>query len=700
MRAPLRRFLAKNPLCAPLSALVCSLAGSWFIAVAALAVAIPLFCGLRRIALCSLLSGVYGWEFQHFRNEENTRIQAVWLDPERAALEITGSVVRTLGSSVILEDSGTGRRIEVSGGSAFPEMHEGERWRVEGIPEKIRNSPFPGSFDKRSWLADMDCLCHLEAYRAEKADDGTPFSKFLAGSRYIRRRLASALGRGVDTNTPGYQTLVSLVLGEKSLSSPETIEVFRRCGCLHVFAVSGLHMGLAALLAALFFRVLRCSPRLSDALTLVLLALYLYITGFPVSAVRAFVMIAVLLGGRLLRRQSSPINVWCSAAFLILLVDPRQLTSASFQLSFVLYAVVVFGSLWTLRGAAWWAPDDYIPFRIRTRMEHIRSATDSWCRGLAVVSLLAWMCSLPLTACHFRTINLFGFAINILIAPLLPWIMGLGLSSLVLSWIPSMAIHLNKAAWLSASLLFRLAEYPASQPASYLPIETPPPADTVQIFVFPYGGHACLLGSPGLLIDCGTKSDARHRLLPALFAKNSHPAAFLATHAHNSQIGGRNLILARYPKIHRLAAPEAGSSPLNFDTNAGRFTLYPPRSLPGRIVADDASPVVLWERDGRRLLFAGEAPLPTLLQLPEEARRADVLVIGMHTWNNALDREWILSTGAAAVYLLPPSGGFSPSRRQNAAAAQAVELKPESFTTFRLSEQPKGKRIDLGESLP
>lgn len=682
IRNALRRFATKNPLAFPLLTLVCSLSGATLLS--PVSVALPVVCRLYRVGVCALLAGLYGWGVHCRYEAEPMQVYAGWLSPECVSLRLSGLVVRTMGNSALMKDDATGRLIEVSGGRAFPKMQEEERWCVEGVPREILNEPYPGGFDRKRWLANLGCYCHLDVCVAERMDSGTLFGRFLAGASYFRRSLALMLARGCDVSSAGYQTLVSLMLGEKKLSDPQTIDVFRRSGCIHIFAVSGLHTGVIALLVALFLRMAHCSPRLTVMMTICLLTVYLYITGFPVSAVRAYVMIVLFFCARLLRRQSSSVNVWCAAAFLILTIDPRQLTSAGFQLSFALYAAVICGARWALHGRTWWGPDPYIPYRIFSQREKWRSASDSWARGLAVVSLTAWLCSLPLMAWHFHTINLFGFVVNILIAPLLPCTMGLGLSALFFSWIPGLSLWLNKAACLSASVLFHLAEYSADVPHAYLPTSLPPPSDTVQIFTFPYGGYACLLGNPGLLVDCGSERDAEHRLLPSLFARNTPPVAFLPTRHTVRQIGGRFAVMRQYSQMHLLAVPLHDTAPLRFETAAGRFTVYPPAPPLGRPLADDAAPVILWENASCRMLYVGAASLRTLMLLPPQERCADAVILGAHAWDAASDAEWLQSTNARAVYRLPDAQASPESPLLP--CGKTVSIPPESYTRFRLSE--------------
>ena len=679
----MRRFLARTPFFLPLAAVAGAVMGNswWLLSIAAVLVAFAF--GRRRIALAALLGALCCWAYLARNQAREEEARSLWLNPPEQTVEVTGSITRAFRSTALLDDERTGRTVEL-GGLLLPPARPGERWKIEGCTREIEAPVFPGEFDRRQWLASLGCIAHLDVLAATREGSGSWPSRMLGWAESARDSLAQSLGRGVDRESAAYQTLVSLVLGEKNRADPETIDTFRRSGCLHAFAVSGLHIGLLALLAGGLLRLAHCPPRTRHALLLLVLGVYLFITGFPVSAVRAYAMVAVFLGARLLRRPCTLANTWCAAAFLILLINPEQLFQAGFQLSFAIYAMIAAGGAYLNRSPGWWAADALIPRRLLTRPERLRNAAGAWARGLVVISLLAWLASLPAAAYHFRAIPLYGFAANVMIAPLLPVAMGLGLFAAAVSGLPCMLPWANKAACFAAGALLQTAEIPANWPGCYLPVEKPAPADAAAIFAFRYS-TACVLGNPGVLVDCGSANDARFRLAPALFASNYAPAAIVLTRTGASPSGGLQTILQTYP---RMAQPPFHALPKRawqLVTRAGRFTVYPPALPAWRATADDYAPVVLWEHEGRKLLYVGSASLDTVRRLPERCRRADCLVVGSHRYRHALDDEWIASTGAKRVYLLPDAvrehSGFADQYEYG-----ARPIAPNSCATFRLSD--------------
>ena len=65
------------------------------------------------------------------------------------------------------------------------------------------------------------------------------------------------------------------------------------------------------------------------------------IAGFPVSAQRAYVMVALVLRAVLLDRQVLPMRSLALAAIIVLLIMPSSVLGPSFQLSFAATMAII-----------------------------------------------------------------------------------------------------------------------------------------------------------------------------------------------------------------------------------------------------------------------------------------------------------------------------------------------------------------------
>jgi ComEC/Rec2-related protein len=122
----------------------------------------------------------------------------------------------------------------------------------------------------------------------------------------------------------------SLTTGERTFPNHVNL-LLRRLGIVHLFVISGLHVGLLFILLGKVFSPL---SRLSKGLAIgVVLIAYLSFLGWPVSAVRAGIMIG--LGGisYYMRRRTHPVDILCSVFLILMCWDPFIVFDVGFQLS-------------------------------------------------------------------------------------------------------------------------------------------------------------------------------------------------------------------------------------------------------------------------------------------------------------------------------------------------------------------------------
>src|SRR6056297_67146 len=144
----------------------------------------------------------------------------------------------------------------------------------------------------------------------------------------------------------GYKSrayFASLVFGDTSLLSEEQEQSIGMSGLSHLFAVSGLHIAILYGFLIKLSEFIRLKNRwFKSVAVLSLLFGFISITGFPVSAVRAFLFIAVLELSRIAKRKYDLLNSLLIAALIVLTLNPYQIYSPGFQLSFGAVASIHF----------------------------------------------------------------------------------------------------------------------------------------------------------------------------------------------------------------------------------------------------------------------------------------------------------------------------------------------------------------------
>ncbi len=262
----------------------------------------------------------------------------------------------------------------------------------------------------------------------------------------IRRRIEAALPGD------GGHLAAALVTGDRGGIAQSTQDAMRASGLAHMLAISGLHM---ALIAGTAFWLIRALLALSAGLALnrpikkwaaagalAVAAVYLGISGAGIATQRAFVMLAFMLVAVMLDRPAITLRNVALAAFVILVLAPESITTASFQMSFAATVALVAGyealTVWRERRLQ-------LDMRGATGvLGRLRRATTS----LVVTSLIAGLATAPLAAFHFQRVAPLTLVANLAAMPVVGTIvMPMALAALVLMPFGLEALPLAVMGW-------------------------------------------------------------------------------------------------------------------------------------------------------------------------------------------------------------------------------------------------------------
>jgi competence protein ComEC len=198
----------------------------------------------------------------------------------------------------------------------------------------------PGSFDFRRWMESVGDLYFVGSIKSphliEKLPALTshPLRALLQG---LRTKLLAEIDRlyppwSVDGRCGA--VLKAVLLGDRSSLDSDTIENFRETGLYHLLVISGLHVGLLALIIGFLLRFLPLGETSRAAVLLACLLIFAALVEQRAPTLRATLMIAAYLVGRTLYRERSLLNAVALAALVLLAWRPAWLFESGFQLSF------------------------------------------------------------------------------------------------------------------------------------------------------------------------------------------------------------------------------------------------------------------------------------------------------------------------------------------------------------------------------
>src|SRR2546427_8513959 len=131
-----------------------------------------------------------------------------------------------------------------------------------------------------------------------------------------------------------------MVIGEEAFIDHDTRIDFQRSGTYHILVVSGMNVSILAFVVFWILRRMRITELPATLLTILFCFAYAFLTEVGAPVWRATLMCTIYLGTRLLYRDRAMVNALGAATLGLLIFDPRQLFTASFQMTFVCVLIV------------------------------------------------------------------------------------------------------------------------------------------------------------------------------------------------------------------------------------------------------------------------------------------------------------------------------------------------------------------------
>ena len=287
--------------------------------------------------------------------------------------------------------------------SPFNSYQKEDRLKVSG---KIKEpSNFQG-FNYQGYLAKKGISSVMYYPKIEKIKEGYTLLN-------IKQTFSDNIKK--HFSPPHSSLLEAITLGNRQDMSSDFKEKLNRAGLSHITAISGMHIIIIAELIAALLLFLGLHRKYLFYGVAGILLLYLLLVGFRASIVRAIIMGLIVFWGEKIGRPAVSITSLLIAAVIILLINPFLLRlDVGFQLSFLAAAGIIL-----LKPVL----EKFLTFLSPRRLVD----------NLILITLAAQIATLPLVVYHFQALSLVGLIGNILIVPVLPFLLGGALLFLLLT---------------------------------------------------------------------------------------------------------------------------------------------------------------------------------------------------------------------------------------------------------------------------
>ena len=231
------------------------------------------------------------------------------------------------------------------------EFNAGDCWLWNLRLKTTRGLRNKHSFDYEKWLylQDVGATAYLRALPEKIEYKKYPWLRF-------RANLAKEIKRELPSNSQFSGLILGLGLGIRDDITTEQWQVLQNTGTSHLLAISGLHIGIAAIfgfylgkLLYLFLvkvRVLKKNTRpiplyLALSISMLCACFYAAMAGFSVSTQRACIMLISLTICSLSARKFKASSILSIALIAVLLIDPKAILSAGTWFSFLAVAILL-----------------------------------------------------------------------------------------------------------------------------------------------------------------------------------------------------------------------------------------------------------------------------------------------------------------------------------------------------------------------
>jgi ComEC/Rec2-related protein len=236
----------------------------------------------------------------------------------------------------------------------------------------------------------------------------------------------NALRKSINRSLPYPQNelLLAMTLGDRQGLEANLKERFSRIGIRHIIAISGMHITIVAgMIISVLIQGLRLSNNFSFFSSVFLIFAYISMIGSPPSAVRAGIMACILLLAKKIKRDYFAWSALLFSASLMLAFNPLLLRfDIGFQLSFLAVAGIL-----------------YLSPMIEKYLNKITKSESSWLINIISITLGAQISTLPILIHNFGMIPIISPLANILIVPIVSFIIMSGFVGMIAGLISEIA---------------------------------------------------------------------------------------------------------------------------------------------------------------------------------------------------------------------------------------------------------------------
>jgi len=340
----------------------------------------------------------------------------------------------------------------------YSDYQYGDKIKIEGF---LKSPPQFEDFNYKNYLLKDGIFAVIywpEIEILQKNQGNFLYSQILSLKEKLRKSVYQNL------SPPQSTILIGIILGDKGQMSQEWKENLNITGLSHITAISGMNITILASILTVLAISLGFSRSQAFYFILVFLIIFLFLIGLQPSAVRAAIMAILFLLAQKMGRLASSLRTIVFAAALMLFQNPFLLKlDVGFQLSFL----AILGIIYLTEPL-----QDFLKFLPEFKIFPLKP--------IVAMTLAAQIFTLPILLYNFGTFSKISLLTNILVLPVVSYIMIFGFLLIVIGIIS------QSLAWIFSFPCYFLLTYLTK---------------TIEFFAKPWAANQIKISWPWLFIS-------------------------------------------------------------------------------------------------------------------------------------------------------------------------------------------------------
>lgn len=264
----------------------------------------------------------------------------------------------------------------------FLDLEVGDYLTVIGTNSEITISKIPNGFNYQNYYYSQGIVSIIKAKNIEKE---THFNLY-----YLKRIIYRYINKTFNDEAKSF--ILGMVLGDTSYLAEDAMDAIRINSISHLFAISGLHISLlVSLLSKVLSKIIKEERKIENIIIITLL-IYLIITNFQVSILRASSMYILSVINKRFDLKLNSLDIISIVFLALIIINPWYMYYLSFVLSFSAAFVIILIS------------STFSKYNVK-----LNSAVE-----LALITLLLQLATLPITINVNNSFNILSIITNVI----------------------------------------------------------------------------------------------------------------------------------------------------------------------------------------------------------------------------------------------------------------------------------------------